>query len=98
MSTKLCERCKRRIKAEAISCICGWGAAFAGSRPFIACGYEVCQREAICRIWTSTGWLNVCLEHYKTGPNVNRVSTSAHMVELREAYQRRLAAKLKEAA
>lgn len=27
MSTKLCERCKRRIKAESISCVCGWTAS-----------------------------------------------------------------------
>ena len=31
MSTKLCERCKRRIKADAVSCICGWSLTM--SRP-----------------------------------------------------------------
>lgn len=29
--TKLCERCNRRIKSEAVSCLCGWSAS--GAQP-----------------------------------------------------------------
>lgn len=31
MIAKLCERCKRRIRVDAVSCICGW--SLASSRP-----------------------------------------------------------------
>ena len=62
-------------------------------RPFIGCGYETCQREAVCRVWTKTGWLNVCLSHYQTTPVASRRSESDTVREIREAYQARLAAK-----
>ena len=61
MSTKLCDRCKRRIKLDAISCVCGWSiASGAPVRPFIQCAYSGCGFEAIVR----KGPSNFCYEHY----------------------------------
>ena len=33
-------------------------------RPYIACCFAGCPECAICRIFTDTGWANVCLTHY----------------------------------
>lgn len=34
------------------------------SRPVIDCAHEGCQRTAICREQTPTGWANLCYSHW----------------------------------
>lgn len=58
----------------------------------IACCFAGCGEGAICRVWTKTGWANVCKAHY---PSIDRVpllqSMSPRSVECREAYKRSFA-------
>ena len=41
---------------------------------------------AICRLWTATGWANVCRSHYSKVETVPRRSESLTVREIREAY------------
>ena len=90
MSTKLCDRCKRRIKAEALTCVCGWSAAAGISgRRQAECCIALCDAPALCRVWTTTGWANVCPGCYPKIERAPRRSESLTVQESREAYTRR---------
>ena len=92
MSTKLCDRCKRRLKADAMSCVCGWSASGAtdfAPRAVIACCFSNCAEGAICRVFTPTGWANVCKSHY---PKIelskkSYAPTNQAVLEGRRAYE-----------
>jgi len=62
----------------------------AGSPPVkvIACCWSSCLEGAICRVFTKTGWANVCRTHY---PKIelsdkSYAGDSLVMKEIREAY------------
>ena len=63
-----CPQCKSEI-GNATYCGCGWGKRGRNHEVPIerrcACGYEGCPHDAMCKIQTKTGWLNVCDDHYR---------------------------------
>lgn len=63
-----CPECKTEI-GRAAYCGCGWKRHAKAKAPIQGpradCGYEGCGREAMCKIHTKTGWLNVCEDHYR---------------------------------
>lgn len=81
--SKQCPRCKRRIPSIANACRCGWSNADTAENQHvrIACWCPGCQESAICRVWASSGWANVCLTHYPTMPHVSRPSNSPFVRE-----------------
>lgn len=85
----ICTSCKRRLKADAVTCLCGWSATGSQAvRAVIACCVEMCPEGAICRIFTKTGWANVCRTHY---PTIERASYSVNspvMKAARAAYEK----------
>jgi len=50
--------------------------------------YTTCRQCADCRVWTKTGWANVCLAHYPQIDIVQRVVTNRQCEEVRAAYAR----------
>ena len=81
----ICERCKRRLKPDAIACICGW--TLAAAKPpsvGIQCAHSDCSINAKIRVWTRTGWANVCLVHYETAEILPRVSHSPAVERMRK--------------
>jgi len=85
----ICANCKRRLRQDATSCVCG---KFEGQsqimRPVIACCFQGCADGAICRLWTKTGWANVCRTHYGKVETVPRKVESVVTLEIREAYEK----------
>lgn len=74
-----CPQCKRRLGAKT-SCRCGYvmlgGSTSAPGAPpvkMISCCIDMCHEGAICRIFTDTGWANVCRSHY---PSIARAAKS----------------------
>lgn len=62
----ICSNCRRRLKADATSCLCGkFGAeSQTARRAVIACCFVGCPEGAICRVFAKTGWANICRTHY----------------------------------
>lgn len=88
--TKLCERCKRRIKADALSCVCGWSiAAVTEDRgQHIQCCFSGCPRSGIVKTWTKTGWAHVCFEDYGRLEYTPRPTDNPHVRSVRAAYEK----------
>ena len=67
-----CGDCGGKLGVKATKCRCGWvmpGAPRDAGTPLpvvIACCYSNCAEGAICRVFTPTGWANVCRTHYPT--------------------------------
>lgn len=62
---KNCPDCGSSLGKGAYKCRCGWKATEQGpALQHIACCYADCGISALVRVRTSTGWANVCLEHY----------------------------------
>lgn len=60
-----CPRCRRKLRAEARNCLCGWSQA--ADSPVIGpeCAHAPqCTAPAILRLRTKTGWANFCYQHY----------------------------------
>lgn len=55
----------------------------------IDCSHEGCRFGSIARIWTATGWANVCKSHYETTEPAFRRSDSPTVVAIRNAYLKR---------
>jgi hypothetical protein len=55
----------------------------------IDCCYVGCQTRATIRVWTATGWGNVCVGHYVDIKTVPRIDTSPVAVATREIYAKR---------
>jgi len=91
--TKLCDRCKRRIRFDAKSCVCGWEEESFTHNPVrsISCCFAGCANSATIRVWTRTGWANVCEADYGRIETVPRVSNNPTVQAIRDAYQRRRA-------
>lgn len=87
-ATKLCVRCKRRIEAAAISCVCGWTESQSTNRQHIDCCMDGCQRGALVRVFTKTGWANVCETHYPEVDVEPRVNRNPTCEAIREAYRK----------
>ena len=61
----------------------------APERPHVACCFAGCGSSALARVWTSTGWANVCLDCYPRINTVNRPSESPFVKERRDVYLNR---------
>mgnify|MGYP001614208056 CR=1 FL=1 len=84
MSNK-CPDCFRKIRPDQIRCVCGW-TSFTLQQMRVACCYLPCMENAIARVWTATGWANVCWPHYEKVKTAPRRSESLTVRENREAY------------
>lgn len=93
----ICSNCKRRLRNDATSCICGkFGAQSQIRAAHIQCCFEGCKNSANVRMFTKTGWVNVCARvdrtdavneyHYEKIERVNRRANTIVMDEYREAY------------
>ena len=91
----ICTNCRRRLRSDATSCLCGkFGQESQVRRPHIQCCVEGCQNSANVKVWTKTGWANVCARvnagdlgtyHYEQIEQVPRVTSNPYMDELRAA-------------
>lgn len=61
-------------------------------RPTVPCAHDGCAIPALCRVYTPTGWANLCPGHYATEP-VHRRPAKNNLVckEIREAYAKKIA-------
>lgn len=90
-----CGDCGGKLGVRATRCRCGWvmpGAPRDVNAPpvkIIACCFSNCSDNAICRIFTSTGWANVCLAHYpQVARNEKSYSyNSPACVDARKVYE-----------
>ena len=57
--------------------------------PRVDCCFVGCEIPALARVFTNTGWANVCTEHYPQLRNVPRVSHSVQCEAIRKGYKRR---------
>lgn len=92
-----CPDCGSGLGSKAIRCRCGWSAV-GGSivpLPHIACSYMGCGTSAVCRVWTKTGWANVCLKHYEVIETVKRPSINLTTQEIKERYAARYIPQIK---
>ena len=63
----------------------------------VPCAHEGCNVPALCRVWTPTGWANLCVPHYAEEPVHKRPMKSNPVCnEIREAYQRKVSAPMEE--
>jgi len=91
--TPKCVECGGKLGVKATKCRCGWvmpGAPRdAGAPPpvLIACCFANCPEGAICRMYTKTGWANVCLTHYPKLETVPLRSNAPHIAAARKAYE-----------
>lgn len=94
MPANTCPECAGKLGVKATKCRCGWVMPgtprdVAGPAPVvIACCYSNCIEGAICRVWTKTGWANVCRTHYPRIEIEPRRSGSWYEMDCREAYQK----------
>ena len=84
-----CSKCQRRLRPDAVACLCGWTAAGESARSERPpCCFAGCGVPALARVFTDTGWANVCVEHYpqiKTKPYIQR---SPVVEEVLAAYRK----------
>ena len=86
----ICTKCNRRLRASAVSCLCGWSVSQSTgqAKAFIACCFSGCLEGAICSIPTKTGMANICRTHYVRVERYVAPSDTPYAVECREAYRR----------
>ena len=62
-----CPDCKNEIK-NSNYCGCGWRKPSPpvpyAERERVKCCYDVCNRSAVLKVRTPTGWANLCMIHY----------------------------------
>ncbi len=56
----------------------------------IPCCYVVCGVKAMCRVWTKTGWANVCVPHYSMIEIIPREVHSPAVDEIRRSVNKKL--------
>jgi hypothetical protein len=78
----ICAKCKRRLRADATNCICGWSSN-SSRNEIIPCAYAPCSAPAICRIFVR-GWINVCFDHYTSADFKRPVANSPVIEEWRK--------------
>jgi len=87
--TKNCPECGAPIGKGAYKCRCGWkGSASPSFVSAIACAYLPCEKPALCRVFTKTGWANVCTDHYGTAQFTRPVANSPVVEEVLKAYHK----------
>jgi hypothetical protein len=59
----------------------------------IDCCIGLCSQRAVCRVWTKTGWANVCTAHYRVIETVPRRSESPLLEQMRKGVRFRTKAK-----
>lgn len=90
-----CPKCQRRLKEDAIRCLCGWTELGTVKHTSVPCAHEACHQPALVRFKVDTGWANLCELHYayhaglqiakpKPAPKLN-----AHCQAIRDAYLRK---------
>ena len=55
----------------------------------VPCCYVGCGVKAMCRVWTKTGWANVCIPHYSEIEIIPREIHSPAVEEIRKAVSER---------
>jgi hypothetical protein len=92
----ICQKCKRRLKADATSCLCGWNSAQVSQQTTAYCAHQDCVIPALVRVKTETGFANLCMKHYEAYWTPQRVQThginrgekdNALMAEIRAAMK-----------
>lgn len=106
MAESACPDCGGKIGVKATRCRCGWKMLGtpqqndALRRPHIQCCFADCTNSANVRIWTKTGWANVCARvnagevgvfHYEQVERAPRVSHTPHLEEIRAKLRSRIA-------
>lgn len=60
----ICPKCKRRLRAEAENCLCGWSAVADKVSRHVDCAYAPsCTKPALIRQYTPSGHVNLCEAH-----------------------------------
>ena len=83
----ICAKCKRRLKADAVACLCGWTAAHESMAQHIDCCFAGCGVPALARVFTDTGWANVCVDHYPQIKAKPYIQPSPVVDEVLKAYR-----------
>lgn len=88
---KNCLDCGSPLGAGAFKCRCGWKAApvFAESKT-VSCCYAGCPNNAALRVWTSSGWANVCEVDYGSIEIIPRASNNLTVQKIRDAMRNRV--------
>ena len=85
-----CPECGGKLGVEAIKCRCGWSAASQVREPrTVPCCFVGCIEKAMCRVWTKTGWADVCVTHYQEIEIVPRPVHSPAVDEIRKSVSER---------
>jgi hypothetical protein len=83
-----CPECKGLLSKSAIKCRCGWLASVTvAAREHIQCCFAGCATSALVRVWTKTGFANVCTGHYGSIEIAYKRNDSPHLEALRKAYE-----------
>lgn len=63
----MCPKCRRRLRADAEVCLCGWASAASSSQQSgrAECAHFGCVQTAMIAQRTRSGWANLCLSHYE---------------------------------
>lgn len=68
----MCPKCKRRLRAEAENCLCGWSAVAEKVSRHVDCAYAPsCTSPAIFKRYTQSGPVNLC-EYHDTEEHTRR--------------------------
>lgn len=64
-----CPKCQASLGENATYCGCGWKKLKPKFDEYqrdelVRCAHDVCGIAAMCKIQTSTGWANLCWQHY----------------------------------
>lgn len=96
---KLCPDCGSGLGASATKCRCGW--TYSGNvvafMPRIDCSFSGCSANAICRVFTKTGWAKVCMNHYERIEKLSPPHDSPLVPQIRAAYEKSVAYRQKQA-
>jgi len=90
-----CPECNGALGTRATKCRCGWkmpGTAQSFEpKAHIDCCYAGCTEGAICKVFTKTGWANVCNTHYpklaRENAKLSYSSDSPACIEGRKAWE-----------
>jgi hypothetical protein len=82
-----CLSCGAPLGRGATKCRCGWTATSSGDlQKHVDCCFVGCSKSGIVRVFTATGWANVCTLHYPEVKQVPRVCRNLHCEEIRAAF------------
>mgnify|MGYP001594691050 CR=1 FL=1 len=84
----ICSNCKRRLRMNATSCLCGKFMGTPEIATHIDCCFVGCIESSICGVPTVTGWANVCRTHYPEVEIKRRPTVNLATREIRAAYEK----------